>query len=333
MAVLLAGGAGYIGSHTAVELLNSNYRVIIADNFSNSSENVIAKIEKISSKSVKLYHTDFTDIAQIRELFKAENIDSVIHFAGFKAVGESVQNPLLYYNNNIVSTLNLLKVMNEYGVKKLVFSSSATVYSPENKIPYTEEMPLAPVSPYGRSKMMSEEIISDFCKVSDGFSAVILRYFNPIGAHESGLIGENPSGIPNNLMPYITRVSVGMLSELSVFGDDYPTEDGTGVRDYIHVCDLAQGHISALTYLLDHSGVEVVNLGNGRGYSVLEVIKTFSEQSGVPIPYKIAPRRGGDIAEYYADTKKATKLFNYTAKRTIADMCRDSYNFQKMNTD
>ncbi|MDR0490317.1 MAG: UDP-glucose 4-epimerase GalE [Oscillospiraceae bacterium] len=325
MKVLLTGGAGYIGSHIAVELLNCGHNVIIADNYSNSSPEIVGKIEKITGNGTEVYELDLADAKKLDKLFRESKPDAVIHLAGFKAVGESVAVPLKYYRNNIDCTLTLLETMEKHGVARLIFSSSATVYGATNLPPYTEDM-LHGIctNPYGCTKQMIERIIMD--TVGTGWlSAVILRYFNPVGAHSSGLIGESPQGIPNNLMPFIMQVAVGKLPELNVFGSDYPTRDGTGIRDYIHVTDLARGHVGALEYCRDNDGVEVFNLGTGMGCSVLELTDAFERTNGIRIPYKIAPRRAGDLPETYADVSKAEKLMRWKARLTIEDMCRDAY--------
>ncbi len=331
MAVLLTGGCGYIGSHTAIELIKSGYEVIIGDNFSNSNPQVVERISSMLSCDIKLRKVDFADYNQVDKLFDSEEITEVIHFAGYKAVGESVSQPLKYYDNNLNCTINLLKAMDKYKVKNLVFSSSATVYHPENPIPYKEGMPLGCTNPYGWTKFISEQIILDYIKTCEGFSGVSLRYFNPIGADVSGNIGEDPMGIPNNLMPFITQVAVGRRAELSVYGNDYNTVDGTGVRDYIHVVDLAKGHVKAIEYTRLNEGYQEINLGSGKGTSVLEMVSAFERASGVKIPYKIAPRRSGDIGEFYAHTEKALELLGWQTKETIDDMCRDSWNWQSKN--
>lgn len=332
MTILLTGGAGYIGSHTAVELLDSGYDVVIADNFINSSPQVQRRIEQITGKSVIIHDVDVADKAELERVFQQHTIDAVIHFAGLKAVGESVKIPLRYYRNNINCTLTLLETMEKFGVNAIIFSSSATVYGTSEQLPLSEDMPTGPCSnPYGSTKLFIEQIIQDTASARAGLSAVLLRYFNPVGAHASGMIGEMPSGVPNNLMPYISQVAVGKLSKLSVFGDDYATKDGTGVRDYIHVVDLAKGHVAALRYCLEHPGVEVFNLGTGFGYSVLEIIKAFARVNGVDIPYVVADRRAGDIAAMYANVKKADALMGWTAALELEDMCRDSWNWQKNN--
>ena len=325
MKVLLTGGAGYIGSHIAVELLESGHDVIIADNYSNSSPDAIKKIEKIAGKSIPAYELDVADKNDLDKLF-CENIpDAVIHLAGFKAVGESVGEPLKYYRNNLGCTLSLLETMKNHNVSRIIFSSSATVYSKFGSIPYTEDMKAGECSnPYGNTKYMIEQIILDTA-ASGWLSSVILRYFNPVGAHSSGIIGESPLGIPNNLMPYILQVASGKLPELNIFGNDYPTRDGTGVRDYIHVVDLAKGHVDALKYCADHQGVEIFNLGTGVGYSVLEILSAFERINGVTIPYRFAPRRSGDLPETRADAAKAEKLLGWRASLSIEDMCRDAW--------
>jgi UDP-glucose 4-epimerase len=325
MKVLLTGGAGYIGSHIAVELLDSGYDVIIADDFSNSDAGVITNIQAITGKDPAVCKLDVSDKDDLDRLFCANKPDAVIHLAGFKAVGESVGEPLKYYRNNLDCTLTLLETMKNHGVGQLIFSSSATVYGTPESLPFTEDMPLGEcTNPYGSTKQMIERIIVDTA-VNGWLSAVLLRYFNPVGAHKSGLIGESPRGIPNNLMPYIMQVSAGKLAELSVFGNDYPTRDGTGIRDYIHVTDLAKGHVDALKYCNRHNGTEVFNLGTGMGCSVLELIGAFERANGIKIQYRIAPRRAGDLPETYADATKAEKLMGWKAKLTIDDMCRDAY--------
>ncbi|MDY2735875.1 UDP-glucose 4-epimerase GalE, partial [Intestinibacter sp.] len=329
--ILVTGGAGYIGSHTAVELLNEGYEVIIADNLCNSSSVVIDRIKEITGKQVKFYDIDTRDQEKLRKIFEENKIDAVIHFAALKAVGESVEKPLDYYNNNLVNTITVLELMREFGVDKFVFSSSATVYGSPKSCPIKEDFPLSTTNPYGNTKLMIEDILRDICKVNKDFNVAILRYFNPIGAHESGLIGEEPNGIPNNLMPYITKVAIGQLKELSVFGDDYDTSDGTGVRDYIHVVDLAIGHVKALEKLNQNPGLVTYNLGTGRGYSVLDLVKAFENASGVKIPYKIVGRRAGDIAMCYADPTKAEKELGWVAKYDVNKMCKDSWNWQSKN--
>ena len=332
MKVLLTGGAGYIGSHTCVELLDNGYEVVIADNFDNSSEKVIDRIKQITGKDVPVYNIDVADKTALRKLFEECDIDSVIHFAGFKAVGESVAKPLMYYRNNLDTTLTLLEVMAEFNVKKIVFSSSATVYGVPEVVPLKEGMPTSCTNPYGWTKLFNEQILTDATVADSELSVVLLRYFNPIGAHESGLIGESPNGIPNNLMPYITQVAVGKREKLGVFGDDYDTHDGTGVRDYIHVVDLANGHLKALEYInAGNKGTEIFNLGTGTGYSVLDIVKTFSRVNSLEIPYAIMERRAGDVAIVTADPEKANEKLNWTAKRGLDEMCRDSWNWQSNN--
>ena len=333
MKILVTGGTGYIGSHTCVELLENGYEVIIVDNLSNSKKEVVESIEKISGKKVKFYEADVCDKKSLRRIFKKnDKIDAVIHFAGLKAVGESVLKPILYYENNLISTLSLLDVMKEYNCYNLVFSSSATVYGNPKTLPLTEECEVgATTNPYGTTKYMIERILNDVAFANKDFSIAILRYFNPIGAHTSGLIGENPNGIPNNLMPYIIKVATGELPYLNVFGNDYDTKDGTGVRDYIHVVDLAKGHIKALENIVQSNGVKTYNLGTGVGYSVLDLVNTFEKVNNVKINYKIAERRPGDIDKCYADVSKALNELNFKATKDIEDMCRDAYNFAKRN--
>ena len=331
MKVLLTGGAGYIGSHTAVEMIEAGYEVVIADNFDNSSPKVLDRIETITGARPKLYQLDVADNAAVDAMFAKENFDAVVHFAGLKAVGESCAIPVRYYRNNIDTTLTLLEVMKDRGVHNFVFSSSATVYGIPEEVPLKEGMPTSCTNPYGWTKYMNEQILTDAAAADPELSVVLLRYFNPIGAHQSGLIGENPNGIPNNLMPYITQVAVGKLERLGVFGNDYPTHDGTGVRDYIHVVDLAQGHVKAIEYAAAHKGTEIFNLGTGVGYSVLDIVNAFMRVNDIEIPYDIKPRRPGDIAECYADPAKAKVKLGWTAKYGIDEMCRDSWNWQKKN--
>lgn len=331
MKILLTGGAGYIGSHTAVELAKAGHEVVIGDNYSNSKPEVIEKLKSIIGKDIEAYEIDFTNKEETFKLFESQDLDAVIHFAGLKAVGESCTMPVEYYRNNIDSTLNILDAMKKFGVNNLVFSSSATVYGVPKKLPLKEGMPTSCTNPYGWTKLMNEQILTDASRANPALSIVLLRYFNPIGAHESGLIGEDPNGIPNNLMPYITKVAKGILPELNVFGDDYPTKDGTGVRDYIHVVDLAQGHVDAIEYAERHRGVEVFNLGTGIGYSVLDIVKTFSEVNEIVVPYRIAERRDGDVAECYADPGKAKEYLGWIATKNLEDMCKDSWNFAKNN--
>lgn len=329
--ILVTGGAGFIGSHTSVELLEAGYDIVIVDNFSNSKPEALNRIKKITGKDFKFYEADLLDLDAMNKIFSENKIDAVIHFAGLKAVGESVQKPVEYYHNNITGTLMLIKAMKAANVKKIVFSSSATVYGMYNKAPYVEDMPTSATNPYGYTKVMIEQILKDVYVSDNEWSVSLLRYFNPIGAHKSGLIGEDPNGIPNNLLPYIAQVAVGKLERLGVFGDDYDTPDGTGVRDYIHVVDLATGHLAAVKYVLEHTGVEAVNLGTGKGSSVMEVLHSFEKACGKELPYKIMPRRAGDIATCYADTKKAKELFGWEAKYTLDEMTADGWNFTKNN--
>ncbi|MDR9415543.1 MAG: UDP-glucose 4-epimerase GalE [Gracilimonas sp.] len=331
MNVLVTGGAGYIGSHTVLELLNKNHQVIVVDNLSNSSKEALRRVTKITGKKPVFYEIDLLDKPELDKVFKKHQIDSVIHFAGYKAVGESVQKPLMYYDNNITSTLYLCELMKKYDVKNIVFSSSATVYGDPHKVPITEDFPLSATNPYGRTKLFIEYILKDLYVADDSWNIALLRYFNPVGAHKSGLIGEDPNDIPNNLMPYISQVAVGKLEKLSVFGDDYPTPDGTGVRDYIHVVDLAIGHLKALEKLQTSPGLVIYNLGTGKGSSVLDMVKAFEKASGKEVPYKIAPRRSGDIASCYADPEKAEKELGWTAKRGIEEMCEDAWRWQSEN--
>lgn len=333
MSILVTGGAGYIGSHTAVELLNSGEDIIIVDNFINSKPEVLDKIKKITGKNFKFYEVDLLDKESLRKVFEENSIEAVIHFAGLKAVGESVEKPLMYYHNNITGTLILLELMKEYNCKKIVFSSSATVYGAPKVVPIKEDSPLSTTNPYGSTKLMIEQILRDVCVSDKEFTAILLRYFNPIGAHESGEIGENPNGIPNNLMPYITKVANGELEVLNVFGNDYGTKDGTGVRDYIHVVDLSLGHLKALEKARKMNGVEAYNLGTGNGYSVLEIIKAFENANGLKVNYKITARRPGDIAECYADPSKAKEELGWEAKKDLNQMCKDAWNYIQKNTD
>ena len=329
MAILLPGGAGYIGSHTAVELLKAGKEIIIIDNFSNSKPEVLDKIKQITGKEFKFYELDYLDREKLEKVFEENKIEAVLNFAGYKAVGESVQKPIEYYTNNISGCLILLDVMRKYGVKKFIFSSSATVYGDPEKVPITEESKTGGTSnPYGTTKLFIEQILKDIYVSDNTWDICILRYFNPVGAHESGLIGEEPKGIPNNLMPYVVRVASGQLKELSVFGNDYNTPDGTGVRDYIHVVDLAKGHVAALEKLdKEQNGMYIYNLGTGTGYSVLDMVKAFEKSTGKKVPYKIAPRRQGDIATCYAEPKKAKEELGWTATKTLEDMCKDSWNY------
>ncbi len=331
MKILITGGAGYIGSHACITFLSAGYDVTVVDNLSNSKEESLSRVESITGKKIDFYKVDMCDFDALENVFAENTFDGVIHFAGLKAVGESVRLPLNYYENNIVSTLNLLKLMIKYSVKKLVFSSSATVYGNPKTVPITEDFPLSATNPYGQTKLMLEQILTDMQKANPDLNISLLRYFNPVGAHESGLIGEDPNGIPNNLVPYIAQVAIGKLDHLSVFGDDYATSDGTGVRDYIHVCDLAEGHLLAYNKLSENPGLMIHNLGTGRGYSVLEMVKAFEKASGKTIKYEIAPRRSGDIAECYADTEKAAKELGFMAKKSLDDMCVDSWRWQTNN--
>ncbi|WP_163468841.1 UDP-glucose 4-epimerase GalE [Fusobacterium sp. IOR10] len=331
MAVLVTGGAGYIGSHTVIQLLNSNEDVIIVDDLSNSSIKVIDRIEELSGKRPKFYEINILEENKFKKIFEENEIESIIHFAGFKAVGESVNKPLAYYTNNLVSTLIILNTMKEYNVKNFVFSSSATVYGDPKSCPILEDFPLSTTNPYGTTKLMIENILRDICKTDKKLNVGILRYFNPVGAHKSGRIGEEPNGIPNNLMPYITKVAIGKLEKLSIFGDDYATHDGTGVRDYIHVEDLAAGHLKTLTKLRNNSGLVTYNLGTGKGYSVLDMVKAFSKACGKEIPYSIVGRRAGDIAMCYADSNKAKKELGWEAKYDLDRMCEDSWRWQSNN--
>ncbi|ATA61618.1 UDP-glucose 4-epimerase [Geobacillus stearothermophilus] len=331
MTILVTGGAGYIGSHTCVELLNSGYDIVVVDSFCNSKPEALNRVSEITGKEFPVYHIDLLEKKQLEEVFSSHSIDAVIHFAGLKAVGESVAIPLRYYHNNITGTLMLCEVMQAYGVKKMVFSSSATVYGTPERVPISEDFPLQATNPYGRTKLMIEEILRDLYVSDNEWSIALLRYFNPIGAHPSGRIGEDPNGIPNNLMPYITQVAVGKLKELRVFGNDYPTVDGTGVRDYIHVVDLAIGHVKALEKVMNTTGVEAYNLGTGRGYSVLELISAFEKVTGIKIPYKIVGRRPGDVAICYADPTKAKEELGWVATRGIEEMCRDAWRWQSNN--
>lgn len=331
MNILLTGGAGYIGTHTCIELISAGHDVVIADNLCNSKKEAVSRVESITGKKIPFYEIDVCDTESLRKVFSENKIDAVIHFAGLKAVGESCEIPLRYYRNNLDSTLSLLEVMKEFDCHNFVFSSSATVYGIPETVPLVETMPTSCTNPYGWTKLMIEQILTDVAKADPQLSVVLLRYFNPIGAHESGMIGENPNGIPNNLMPYITQVAVGKLPQLGVFGDDYPTHDGTGVRDYIHVVDLAKGHVKAIDYASQHKGTEIFNLGTGTGYSVLDIVKAFIKVNDIDIPYVIKDRRAGDIAECYADATKAKEQLGWIAEKNLEDMCRDSWNWQKKN--
>ncbi|MEW5323167.1 UDP-glucose 4-epimerase GalE [Geobacillus thermoleovorans] len=331
MAILVTGGAGYIGSHASVELLENGYDIVIADNLSNSHMEAIRRIKELTGKDFSFYQCDLLDYEALDQLFQEHDIDAVMHFAGLKAVGESVQIPLKYYHNNITGTLNLCKAMSKHNVKKMVFSSSATVYGNPERVPIDETFPLQATNPYGRTKLMIEEILRDLYVSDHTWRIALLRYFNPIGAHKSGRIGEDPNGIPNNLMPYITQVAIGKREKLYVFGNDYNTHDGTGVRDYIHVVDLVRGHIKALQYLDHHTGVEAFNLGTGKGYSVLDLVNTFSEVNHVKIPYEFTDRRPGDVAISYANPEKANKILNWKAEYDLRQMCEDSWRWQVQN--
>lgn len=328
--ILLTGGAGFIGSHIAVELLQDGYDVVIADDLSNSRADVIDRIEKITGRRPVFYRIDAADGAALAKVFDEQPIDAAVHLAGFKAVGESVQKPIEYYRNNLDTTLTLLETMRSYDVRRLVFSSSATVYGADNPVPYTEDMPAGRcTNPYGWTKWMIEQILADVARADAALSVVCLRYFNPVGAHESGLIGERPNGVPNNLMPYITQTAAGIRKELSIFGDDYETPDGTGVRDYIHITDLARGHIAAIGYTEEHVGWEAINLGTGHGTSVLKLVQTFERVNGVPVPHRIAPRRAGDLASCYAGTERARRLLGWQAEKGLEDICRDAWRWQR----
>ncbi|WP_214756181.1 UDP-glucose 4-epimerase GalE [Exiguobacterium sp. s157] len=329
--ILVTGGAGYIGTHTVLQLLETGHDVIVLDNLSNSRREALERVEALTGKSVTFYLGDILDRELLEQIFLTHTIDAVIHFAGLKAVGESVSEPLRYYENNVVGTTVLLEVMNAFDVKRIVFSSSATVYGMPERTPIDESFPLSATNPYGRTKLMIEDIMRDLAVADPSWSIALLRYFNPIGAHKSGQIGEDPFDIPNNLMPYITQVAVGRLNELSVFGDDYDTPDGTGVRDYIHVVDLAEGHLKALDYVMDHTGAEAFNLGTGTGYSVLDLVHAFEAESGKAVPYKVTPRRPGDIAMCFADPSKSKRVLGWEAKHDVRAMCRDAWNWQSNN--
>lgn len=329
MSILVTGGAGFIGSHTVVELLEKNEEIIIVDNFINSKPEVLEKIKEISGKDFKFYEVDLLDEKNLENVFEENNVEAVIHFAGLKAVGESVAIPIEYYHNNITGTLVLLKLMKKYNCKKIIFSSSATVYGVPKEVPIREDFPLSTTNPYGSTKLMIEQILQDVCVSDNEFCAILLRYFNPIGAHKSGLIGEEPNGIPNNLMPYITKVAKGELDHLNIFGNDYDTVDGTGVRDYIHVVDLAKGHVKALEKARKMIGAEAYNLGTGNGYSVLEIVHAFENATGMNVKYEITPRRPGDIAECYADPSKALEELGWKAEYGIDEMCKDAWNYTK----
>jgi UDP-glucose 4-epimerase len=329
--ILTTGGAGYIGSHTCLELLQAGYDLVVVDNLSNSKMESLKRVQRIAGRSLCFYRVDLLDKAALASVFRSHEIDAVIHFAGLKAVGESTQIPLRYYHNNITGTLILCEVMKEFGVQTIVFSSSATVYGNPQKVPITEDFPLSAINPYGRTKLVIEEILRDVQAAEFGWQIGLLRYFNPVGAHKSGYIGEDPNGIPNNLFPYIAQVAVGKLKKLAVFGNDYPTPDGTGVRDYIHVVDLARGHLRALEKLRTKPGLVIYNLGTGRGYSVLEVVSAFSKACGKPIPYKIVDRRPGDVASSYADPSLAHRELGWVATESLAEMCADAWRWQTTN--
>ena len=331
MKILLTGGAGFIGSHTCVEIVEAGHDVVIADDLSNSKPAVFDRLKELTGKEIPFYHIDVADRQKVDEMFAKEKFDAVIHFAGFKAVGESVAKPVMYYRNNIDTTLTLLETMAKYNVNNFVFSSSATVYGVPERVPLVEGMKTGCTNPYGWTKLMIEQILTDAAVANKELSVVLLRYFNPIGAHESGRIGEDPTGIPNNLLPYITQVAIGKLPQLGVFGNDYPTHDGTGVRDYIHVVDLAKGHVKAIEYAAEHKGTEIFNLGTGTGYSVLDIVKAFEKANNIEIPYVIKPRRDGDIAECYADPVKAKEKLGWQAEKSLEEMCRDSWRWQFNN--
>ncbi len=333
MKILVTGGAGYIGSHTCVELLEAGYEIVVIDNLSNSNEESLHRVEKITGEELDFYKVDMRDKERLRRVFAEHQFEAVVHFAGLKAVGESVEKPLLYYQNNVSGTIVLSEVMEEFDVKNIVFSSSATVYGDPHTVPIKEDFPVQPTNPYGHSKLMIEQILRDLYSSDSSWNVILLRYFNPVGAHKSGLIGEDPNDIPNNLMPYISQVAVGKLDELHIFGNDYPTKDGTGVRDYIHVVDLSIGHLKALDKLKENPGIEVYNLGTGAGYSVLEMISNFEKASGKNVPYKFVERRAGDIATCFADPTKAKGELSWETKKDIADMCEDTWRWQEQNPD
>ena len=331
MKILVTGGAGFIASHTNVELLNAGYDVVVVDNLVNSSRESVARVEELTGKKISFYEEDLLNEKAIDAIFEKENLDCVMHFAALKAVGESCQMPLRYFDNNLTGTLNLLKVMEKHGVKSIVFSSSATVYGKPESVPIREDFPLSVSNPYGRTKLIIEDMLRDIYKSDNEWDIALLRYFNPIGAHESGMIGENPHGIPNNLLPYVAKVAAGQLECVNVFGDDYDTPDGTGVRDYIHVVDLANGHVKAVNYILTNPGLDVINLGTGKGYSVLDMVKAFSKACGRDLPYEIKPRRAGDVAMCYADPSKAERVLGWKAERGLDEMCQDSWRWQSQN--
>lgn len=329
--ILVTGAAGYIGSHTCVSLLNAGYDIVAIDNFANSKPEALSRVQEITGKTFSIHSVDMLNQEDLDAVFAESNIEAVVHFAGLKAVGESVAQPLRYYENNLVSTINLCKSMQKHGVKKIVFSSSATVYGAQEQVPLREDMPIAPVNPYGQTKAMIEQILRDLAVADEQFGAALLRYFNPVGAHASGRIGEDPQGIPNNLVPYVAQVAVGKRAELTVHGGDYDTPDGTGIRDYIHVMDLADGHVKALAWVMNHTGAEAFNLGTGKGSSVLEVVHAFEQASGVRIPYHIGPRRPGDAARSFADPTKAQRILGWQATKSLADMCEDTWHWQSQN--
>lgn len=333
MAILITGGAGYIGSSTCIELLNAGEEIVIADNFSNSKPAALDRIKEITGADFKFYKADMREEDALEEIFDQNDIREVIHFAGLKAVGESVEKPLMYYDNNVAGTVNLLKKMSAHGVKRMVFSSSATVYGAPKSVPIKEDFPLSTTNPYGATKLMIEDILRDVCFADKDFSAALLRYFNPIGAHQSGRIGENPNGIPNNIMPRLLNVALGKQPYMTVYGDDYPTKDGTGVRDYLHVTDLAVGHLAALKWVRQNKGAEPFNLGTGTGYSVLDIIHALERAIGREIPFKVTPRRPGDVPECYADASKALKVLGWKAHKNLEDMCADAWNFARNNPD
>lgn len=333
MAILITGGAGYIGSSTCIELLNAGEEIVIADNFSNSKPAALDRIKEITGADFKFYKADMREEDALEEIFEQNDIREVIHFAGLKAVGESVEKPLMYYDNNVAGTVNLLKKMSAHGVKRMVFSSSATVYGAPKSVPIKEDFPLSTTNPYGATKLMIEDILRDVCFADKDFSAALLRYFNPIGAHQSGRIGENPNGIPNNIMPRLLNVALGKQPYMTVYGDDYPTKDGTGVRDYLHVTDLAAGHLAALKWVRQNKGAEAFNLGTGTGYSVLDIIHALERAIGREIPFKVTPRRPGDVPECYADASKALKVLGWKAHKNLEDMCADAWNFARNNPD
>lgn len=333
MAILITGGAGYIGSSTCIELLNAGEEIVIADNFSNSKPAALDRIKEITGADFKFYRADMREEDALEEIFEQNDIREVIHFAGLKAVGESVEKPLMYYDNNVAGTVNLLKKMSAHGVKRMVFSSSATVYGAPKSVPIKEDFPLSTTNPYGATKLMIEDILRDVCFADKDFSAALLRYFNPIGAHQSGRIGENPNGIPNNIMPRLLNVALGKQPYMTVYGDDYPTKDGTGVRDYLHVTDLAAGHLAALNWVRKNKGAEAFNLGTGTGYSVLDIIHALERAIGREIPFKVTPRRPGDVPECYADASKAFKVLGWKAHKNLEDMCADAWNFARNNPD